>query len=148
VASRSGRGSRVGTSPGVQPRPAAPARLQPRIRAQVTVPRPLWRRQHTGSTQESDCGIGGDRRAYGPAPAFRDPVAPEIPLSLPAPGAPSQRPHSCSPGPGAACRVTVASSALRWLSFFKFYFVVLGFFLRAFTLTHSSSPFFVKGFSR
>jgi hypothetical protein len=32
--------------------------------------------------------------------------------------------------------------------FFIFIFLVLGFELRAYTLSHSTSPFFVKGFSR
>jgi hypothetical protein len=34
------------------------------------------------------------------------------------------------------------------MSFFLSFFAVLGLELRAFTLTHSTSPIFVKGFSR
>jgi hypothetical protein len=39
------------------------------------------------------------------------------------------------------------SSSFSSSSFF-FFFVVLGLELRAFTLSHSTSPIFVKGFSR
>jgi hypothetical protein len=35
-----------------------------------------------------------------------------------------------------------------WLYLFLFFFAVLGFVIRAFTLSHSTSPIFVKGFSR